>query len=91
MVYLKLSVVMGVNWLFEIVSFEFPGFKGWYISDVYNILIGFLIFLIFVCKKDIYRKLYKRYVFIRYINTFVLQNFDVKNNATYHSDMSFRY
>ncbi|CAB3261686.1 unnamed protein product [Arctia plantaginis] len=61
MVYLKLSVVMGVNWVFEIISFKFPGFKGWYISDVYNILIGFLIFLIFVCKKDIYRKLYKRY------------------------------
>ncbi|XP_075978094.1 G-protein coupled receptor Mth2-like [Anticarsia gemmatalis] len=62
LVYLKLSIVMGLNWVFEIVSFLYPGFKIWCISDVYNILIGLMIFLIFVCKKKIYRKLYKRYV-----------------------------
>ncbi|KAJ8731199.1 hypothetical protein PYW07_004363 [Mythimna separata] len=62
MVYLKLSVVMGLNWVLEIVSFRYPGFQIWWISDAYNILIGLLIFLIFVCKKKILRKLCKRYL-----------------------------
>ncbi|CAH1638354.1 unnamed protein product [Spodoptera littoralis] len=62
MVYLKLSVVMGLNWLLEIISFLYPGFKMWYITDSYNILIGLAIFLIFVCKKKILKKLVKRYL-----------------------------
>lgn len=65
MVYLKLATVMGLNWVLEVVSFLYPGFKVWYLTDFYNILIGFFIFLIFVCKKKIYRKLYKRYVAAR--------------------------
>lgn len=60
MVYLKLSIVMGLNWLLEIISFLYPGFKMWYITDAYNILIGLAIFLIFVCKKKILKKLIKR-------------------------------
>ncbi|XP_035439692.2 G-protein coupled receptor Mth2 isoform X1 [Spodoptera frugiperda] len=62
MVYLKLSIVMGLNWLLEIISFLYPGFKMWYITDAYNILIGLAIFLIFVCKKKILKKLIKRYL-----------------------------
>ncbi|XP_021200188.3 G-protein coupled receptor Mth2 [Helicoverpa armigera] len=62
MVYLKLSVVMGLNWVLEIVSFLYPDFSMWYLSDAYNILIGLAIFLIFVCKKKILKKLCKRYL-----------------------------
>nr|QZD25055.1 GPCR22 [Spodoptera exigua] len=61
MVYLKLSVVMGLNWLLEIISFLYPGFKMWYLTDSYNILVGLAIFLIFVCKKKILKKLDKRF------------------------------
>ncbi|KAI5635793.1 7 transmembrane receptor (Secretin family) domain-containing protein [Phthorimaea operculella] len=60
LVYLKLSVIMGINWVMEVASSFSPDFKGWYISDVYNMLIGLSIFLIFVCKKQILRKLVKR-------------------------------
>ncbi|KAJ2949299.1 hypothetical protein O0L34_g6251 [Tuta absoluta] len=60
LVYLKLSVIMGINWVMEVASSFSPDFKGWYVSDVYNMLIGLSIFLIFVCKKQILRKLMKR-------------------------------
>ncbi|XP_050350695.1 G-protein coupled receptor Mth2-like [Nymphalis io] len=61
MVYLKLSVIMGINWLLEIVSFKTPELNIWKFTDAYNLLIGISIFLIFVCKKKIYRKLQNRY------------------------------
>ncbi|CAB3227384.1 unnamed protein product [Arctia plantaginis] len=60
MVYLKLSVVMGLSWLLEIISFIHPRYGMWYLSDTYNMLLGLVIFVIFVCKKKIYKKLYKR-------------------------------
>ncbi|XP_026327675.1 G-protein coupled receptor Mth2-like [Hyposmocoma kahamanoa] len=60
MVYLKLAIIMGINWVLEVVSSSNPGFKVWYISDAYNLLMGFFIFVIFVCKKKILRKIIKR-------------------------------
>ncbi|XP_034832194.1 G-protein coupled receptor Mth2-like [Maniola hyperantus] len=65
MVYLKLSVIMGINWLLEVVSFFSPELKIWEFSDTYNLLIGFAIFLIFVCKKKIYKKLVARFYELR--------------------------
>ncbi|XP_050351142.1 G-protein coupled receptor Mth2-like [Nymphalis io] len=61
MVYLKLSIIMGINWLIEIVSFITPDLKIWIITDSYNLLIGVSIFFIFVCKWKIYRTLRERY------------------------------
>ncbi|XP_073956038.1 G-protein coupled receptor Mth2-like isoform X1 [Choristoneura fumiferana] len=61
MLYLKLSVIMGVSWVLEVVSFLAPQFSVWYLTDAYNLLIGVSIFLIFICKKKIYNKLRKRY------------------------------
>ncbi|CAH2095974.1 unnamed protein product [Euphydryas editha] len=61
MVYLKLSVVMGINWVLEIASFLTPDLKIWIIADFYNLLIGLTIFFIFVCKKKIFRKLQHRF------------------------------
>ncbi|CAD0201199.1 unnamed protein product [Chrysodeixis includens] len=61
LLYLKLSVVMGLMYVFEIISFRYPGYKIWYVIDAYNLLIGFALFLIFVCKKKILRKLLKRF------------------------------
>ncbi|XP_045772430.1 G-protein coupled receptor Mth2-like [Maniola jurtina] len=65
MVYLKLSVIMGINWLLEVVSFFTPKLRVWEVSDTYNLLIGFAIFLIFVCKKKIYKKLVARFYELR--------------------------
>ncbi|XP_026327100.1 G-protein coupled receptor Mth2-like [Hyposmocoma kahamanoa] len=61
LVYLKLSIIMGINWVLEVISSNYPNFKGWYITDAYNLLMGFFIFLIFVCKREILRKLIKRF------------------------------
>ncbi|XP_053609582.1 G-protein coupled receptor Mth2-like isoform X2 [Plodia interpunctella] len=57
MVYLKLSILMGLNWVLEVVSSFKPQLRVWYITDTYNMLIGLSIFLIFVCKKKIFRRL----------------------------------
>ncbi|XP_052741331.1 G-protein coupled receptor Mth2 [Bicyclus anynana] len=65
MLYLKLSVIMGINWLLEVISFFTPQLRMWEISDTYNLLIGFAIFLIFVCKKKIFKKLVARFYQLR--------------------------
>ncbi|XP_013194893.1 G-protein coupled receptor Mth2 [Amyelois transitella] len=57
MVYLKLSILMGLNWVLEVVSSFKPELRVWYITDAYNMLIGVSIFLIFVCKKKILKRL----------------------------------
>lgn len=62
MLYLKLFIVMGVNWSAEIISFAFdfaPEYL-WYVTDIGNTLQGVLIFLIFVCKKRVLRLLNKK-------------------------------
>lgn len=49
---------MGVNWLAEVISFAFgEKFEAyiWYITDFGNALQGVFIFLIFVCKKRVFR------------------------------------
>ncbi|XP_026815187.1 G-protein coupled receptor Mth2-like [Rhopalosiphum maidis] len=63
MLYLKLFIVMGVNWLAEIISWA-TGSDGsefvWYVTDIGNSLQGVLIFLIFVCKKRVLNLLSKK-------------------------------
>lgn len=63
MLYLKLFIVMGVNWSAEIISFAFdftPEYI-WYVTDIGNTLQGVLIFLIFVCKKRVLQLLNKKF------------------------------
>ncbi|CAH2048765.1 unnamed protein product, partial [Iphiclides podalirius] len=59
LVYLKLSVIMGINWILEVISSFQPQLKVWYFTDAYNMLIGLAIFIIFVCKRKINVKLKK--------------------------------
>ncbi|KAM3965143.1 G-protein coupled receptor Mth2-like [Aphomia sociella] len=61
MVYLKLSILMGLNWILEVISSFKPDLVVWYITDAYNILIGVAIFLILVCKRKIFNKLAKKF------------------------------
>ena len=62
--HLKLCVVMGCTWVFELVSWALPLPQQycwlWYFTDLLNMLQGLWIFLIFVAKPSIYRKLVKR-------------------------------
>ncbi|KYN38891.1 G-protein coupled receptor Mth2 [Trachymyrmex septentrionalis] len=61
--YLKLFIVMGINWSMEIISWLFKSAPPyvWYISDLTNTLQGLIIFIIFVWKKKIKRLLLKRF------------------------------
>ncbi|KPJ08611.1 G-protein coupled receptor Mth2 [Papilio machaon] len=56
-VYLKLSVIMGINWILEVVSSLKPQLQIWYITDAYNLMIGLAIFIIFVCKAKVNNQL----------------------------------
>ncbi|CAK1551260.1 unnamed protein product [Leptosia nina] len=63
--YLKLSVIMGINWILEVVSSFYPDWEIWYITDAYNLLIGVTMFVIFIYKESIYNKLMIKYKTIR--------------------------
>lgn len=63
MLYLKLFIVMGVNWLAEIISWSIGTQASeflWYVTDIGNALQGVLIFFIFVCKKRVLTLLNKK-------------------------------
>ncbi|CAB3261695.1 unnamed protein product [Arctia plantaginis] len=51
LLYIKLFLVMGVNWILEVVSYFYPEADYiWKFTDAYNVLVGLIIFIIFVCK-----------------------------------------
>lgn len=50
---LKLFVVMGVSWMLEILSTIFDG-EWWFLSDLFNLLQGVLVFAIFVCNQKVF-------------------------------------
>ncbi|KAF2357826.1 GPCR family 2 secretin-like [Trinorchestia longiramus] len=59
---LKLFVVMGVTWVTEIISFtDGNPCYVWLVTDVINCLRGLFIFLIFVCKRDVIKKMSCRF------------------------------
>lgn len=61
LLYVKLFAVMGVSWILEVISHIFPeANKIWCFTDAYNVLIGLLVFIIFVCKRKIFRLMKKR-------------------------------
>ncbi|XP_060803116.1 probable G-protein coupled receptor Mth-like 3 isoform X2 [Amyelois transitella] len=61
LLYIKLFIVMGINWILEVISAIYPELENfWKITDAYNVLIGVTIFLIFVCKRKIFRLIKKR-------------------------------
>ncbi|XP_046427059.1 G-protein coupled receptor Mth2-like isoform X2 [Neodiprion fabricii] len=60
--YLKLFIVMGINWSMEIISWAYKSPEYlWYITDLANTLQGVIIFIIFVWKEKIKRLLMKRF------------------------------
>ncbi|XP_049694260.2 G-protein coupled receptor Mth2 isoform X3 [Helicoverpa armigera] len=64
--YIKLFTVMGINWILEVVSSFYPDADVfWQFSDAYNVLVGLIIFIIFVCKKKTWKMIKKRYAQMR--------------------------
>lgn len=60
--YLKLFIVMGVNWIMEIISWAAGGPEYfWYVTDLGNILQGVLIFIIFVWKQKVRHILVRKF------------------------------
>jgi len=60
--YLKLFIVMGVNWIMEVISWVAggPGYL-WILTDLGNTLQGVLIFIIFVWKQKVRHLLARRF------------------------------
>lgn len=62
--HLKLFTIMGLSWLFELLSWAWPSEDNcwpWYIwTDLINTLQGVWILLIYVAKKEVLRKLQHR-------------------------------
>ena len=55
--YLKLFIGMGFIWIFEIISglvHKETGAAAWYFTDVLNMLQGFYIFFVFICKRKVF-------------------------------------
>ncbi|CAK1551259.1 unnamed protein product [Leptosia nina] len=68
---IRLSVTMGVSWIWEVISFLVPAADAFAIYfDLYNGCIGFLIFLIFVCNRTKLAHLKARYESWRNPKTF---------------------
>ena len=59
----SLFILMGISWIMEIVSWLVGGSAYYWIpSDVFNILMGVFIFIIFVCKKKVRKLLAQKYM-----------------------------
>ncbi|XP_053592814.1 G-protein coupled receptor Mth2 isoform X1 [Microplitis demolitor] len=86
--YLKLFIVMGINWSMEIISWlckDAPDYV-WYVTDIANTLQGLIIFIIFVWKDKIKRLLLKRFG-CKDSRFFQSRN---STRSGYHSSMSTR-
>ena len=64
-IYLKISILMGITWIIDFigwlaVSKLFPKWH-WAVFDVGNIIQSIGIFVIFVCNKDMRRKIFQKY------------------------------
>ncbi|XP_068242978.1 probable G-protein coupled receptor Mth-like 3 isoform X1 [Palaemon carinicauda] len=48
----KIFLVMGIVWITEVISYQQGTCEAWILTDSINALQGFIIFLVFVCKKS---------------------------------------
>ncbi|KAL1130004.1 hypothetical protein AAG570_012947 [Ranatra chinensis] len=59
LLYLKLFTIMGISWVFEIISWASSGHQDveswwWYATDALNAFRGFFIFAVVCCKKKVF-------------------------------------
>ena len=89
----SLFVLMGISWMMEIVSFAADGETGDYIwipTDILNIMTGVYIFVIFVCKKKVWKLLKQRWVLLDKIERRVTrgQHVTITRRATQETSTS---
>lgn len=63
----SLFIVMGVSWVTEIITFAISqnsktSFEAIMVTDIFNILTGFYVFIIFVCKPSVWKMLKKKFL-----------------------------
>ncbi|XP_075978321.1 putative G-protein coupled receptor Mth-like 3 isoform X2 [Anticarsia gemmatalis] len=61
--YIKLFIVTGPNWFFEVISYCYPH-PFWVFTDVYNVLLGVVFFILFICKKKMLISIKKRFLYL---------------------------
>lgn len=60
--YLRLSIVAGMSWVMEVVSFLLPSEKDFFqISDIFNALQGVFIFVLFVIRRRVFCLIRERF------------------------------
>lgn len=53
---------MGLSWIFEVISWIFPqNFEWFYATDVLNCMQGFVVFIMFVMKRNVFRLIVRQY------------------------------
>lgn len=64
--YLKLFILMGLNWILELATWLFNNkpYYVWFFADLFNSLQGVIIFIMFVCKKNVIRQLKQQFAWI---------------------------
>jgi len=85
--YLKLFILMGINWLTEIVSYQTLSNNKllMYIVDISNVLQGVYIFIVIVCKKSVLKMLNKNGLgsqHLRTQTTFFSENDDIGHKTS---------
>ncbi|KAK4289483.1 hypothetical protein Pmani_037548 [Petrolisthes manimaculis] len=55
--YVKLFLVMGLTWITEVISWQEGSCEAWIATDIINSLQGFSIFLIFICKRNMIKRI----------------------------------
>lgn len=81
---LKLFIVMGLSWIFEITATIFDKHHHlWMVTDFVNLMQGVLIFFIFVCKRKVLMAFQKKLgkLFINRIVSYMLYFFVVVNET----------
>ncbi|XP_063364470.1 probable G-protein coupled receptor Mth-like 3 isoform X1 [Cydia amplana] len=83
LLYVKLFTIMGINWILEVISGQYPQTNTVFrIIDAYNVMIGVFIFIIFVCKRKIFRLMKKRFN-----ETFHISHSDSGDRPIGHKDV----
>nr|QPB73588.1 GPCR4 [Penaeus japonicus] len=91
--YVKLFLVMGITWIAEVISWQEGTCEAWVFTDVINSLQGFSIFIIFICKKNMLRKIRTKWdPYLRRMKEMVgstrLSHSGVPNTSQVHSSFS---
>lgn len=60
---------MGISWLMDIISFFVGGdAESWIATDIFNILTGVIVFIMFVCKPTVWSRLKNRFPCLERLN-----------------------